>query len=58
MKKGTTYEEMMKETQENNQMIVDAFNPNKNKMTQEILQDFHLIIQKQIQINHRSIYVK
>ena len=31
MKKGTTYEEMMKETQENNQMIVDAFNPNKNK---------------------------
>ena len=34
MKKGTTYEEMMKETQENNQMIVDAFNPNKNKMTQ------------------------
>ena len=25
---------MMKETQENNQMIVDAFNPNKNKMTQ------------------------
>ena len=34
MKKGTTYEEMMKETQENNQMIVDAFDPNKNKMTQ------------------------
>jgi hypothetical protein len=34
MKKGTTYEDMMKETQANNQMIVDAFNPNKNKMTQ------------------------
>jgi len=34
MKKGTTYEEMMKETQENNQMIIDAFNPKKNKMTQ------------------------
>ena len=33
-KKGTTYEEMMKETQANNQAIIDAFNPNKNKMTQ------------------------
>ena len=25
---------MMKETQANNQAIIDAFNPNKNKMTQ------------------------